>query len=118
VLVEVLLDAVLIADAPDRLEVYYQVLRTIDPSLVQAAVNRLAPRPAERLAVMALRFLQERILSDYAEDAKLMVRLNQVMRRVSCQELPADFQAILADARSLVADRRTELLEGIPTPLH
>ncbi len=117
-LVEVLLDGALVAEAPERLETYYLVLQTVDGGLIQAAINRLAPRSADRLTTMISRFLQERILSDYAEDAKLMVRLNQVMRRVSCQELPADFQAILADARSLVADRRTELLEGIPTPLH
>jgi hypothetical protein len=116
-LVEVLLDGALAAEAPDRLEIYYQVLQTVDTALIQAAINRIAPRPAERLSIMIFRFLQERILSDYAEDGKLMVRLNQVMRRVSCQELPAGFQAILADARNLVADRRAELLEGIPTPL-
>jgi hypothetical protein len=114
-LVEVLLDATLIAGSPERLEVYYQSLATVDAGLVQAVVNRLAPRPAERLAVMASRFLQERILSDYAEDGKLMVRLNQVMRRVHCQELPADFPGVLGRARRLVADRREELLEGTPT---
>jgi hypothetical protein len=113
-LLEVLLDAALIAEAPERLELYYRVLGSVDAGLVQAAVNRLAPRPAERLAIMAVRFLQERILSDYAEDAKLMVRLNQVMRRVRCQELPADFPGVLGRARDLVAGRRAELLDGIP----
>jgi hypothetical protein len=114
VLVEVLLDAALIAAAPERLETYYRLLESVDADLVQKSINRMAPRRTERLAWMVLRFCQERVLWDYAADDKLMVRLNQVMRRVRCPELPESFQSVLPAARDLVAGRRAELLEGTP----
>jgi hypothetical protein len=114
VLVEILLDAALIAAAPERLETYYRRLESVDANLVQASINRMAPRRTERLAWMVFRFCQERVLWDYAADDKLMVRLNQVMRRVRCPELPESFRGVLPAARELVAGRRAELLQGIP----
>lgn len=114
-LVEVLLDAALIADHPDQLEAYYVALERVDPALIEAAVNEMAPRRTERLAWMIDRFRRTRILSDYVEDAKLFVRLNQVMRRVRLAQLPDEFRCILPEARRKVALRKTELLDGIPT---
>jgi hypothetical protein len=40
-------------------------------------------------------FRSQRILWDYLEDGKLLVRVSQVMRRVGLAELPGDFGAIL-----------------------
>ena len=111
---EVLLDASLIAEAPSKLEEYYRVLDSVDAGQVQDAVNRMAPRPTARLAVMISRFCGERILWDYPEDAKLLVRLNQVMRRVGFVQLPDGFRDVLPEAREQVSRRRAELLEGIP----
>lgn len=113
-LVEMLLDAVLVADEPGRLAEYCQVLDEVDAQRVETAVNRMAPRPTERLAIFIDLFRRERILWDYLEDGKLMVRLNQIMRRVKLAPLPADFAAILPAARELVANRKSLLLEGIP----
>ena len=113
-LVEVLLDAGLIAADPGRLEVYYGLLDTVDARLVQEAVNRMAPRSTKRLAGMISAFCRERILWDYLEDGKLLVRLNQVMRRVKLGPLADRFQDVLPDARRRVDDRRVELLEGLP----
>jgi hypothetical protein len=114
-LVEVLLDANLIADDPQRLETYYRRLETVDGRRVEEAVNRMANRPTGRLAWMIARFCEEQILWDYLEDGKLLGRLNQVMRRVTLPPLPADFQELFPEARRKVAGRRAELLEGIPT---
>jgi hypothetical protein len=114
-LVEVLLDASLIADAPQRLETYYRQMETVDGGRVEEAVNRIANRPTERLAWMISRFCEERILWDYLEDDKLLGRLNQVMRRATLSALPDDFQELFPEARRKVAERRAELLEGIPT---
>jgi hypothetical protein len=116
-LVEVLLDAALIADDPLRLETYYRRLEAVDGSRIEEAVSRMANRPAERLAWMIARFCQERILWDYLEDGKLLGRLNQVMRRVTLPPLPDDFQELFPEARQKVAGRRAGLLEGIPTKL-
>ena len=113
-LVELLLDAALIADDPGRLTEYYRVLDRLDPRRIEAAVNRMAPRPTRRLAVFIELFRRERILWDYLEDGKLMVRLNQVMRRVRLDALPDEFAALLPAARELVAERKDALLDGIP----
>jgi hypothetical protein len=113
-LVELLLDAALVADDPSRLVEYGRVLDSVDAQQIEAAVNCMAPRPTERLAVFIELFRRERILWDYLEDEKLMVRLNQIMRRVRLEPLPDEFAAVLPAARELVTERKTLLLEGIP----
>ncbi len=111
-LVELLLDASLAAEEPDRLESLYRTLGRVDGRAVEAAVNRMARRPTDRLAAMISAFCRERILSDYLEDGKLMVRLNQVMRRVKLPQLPQRFAELLPQARQMVDDRKSELLDG------
>ena len=111
-LVEVLLDAHLIAEDPDRLEEYYGVMDRVDTNLVQQAVNRMARGHTERLAELIRGFTGHRVLSDYARDDKLFVRLNQVMRRVKCETLPESFCRILPEARRKVKLREEELLNG------
>jgi len=113
-LTELLLDAALIAENPAQLAAYYRVLESVDPARVEAAVNCVAAEPTERLALLIGHFCRERILWNYLEDDKLMVRLNQVMRRVKLAPLPDGFAAILPAARILVESRKIELLEGIP----
>lgn len=111
-LVELLLDAALIAENPDRLTEYYRVLDAVDPALVQAAVNRIAPRPTRRLAPFITLFLRERVLWNYLEDEKLGSRLNQIMNRVRLERLPDQFIQILPAARQLVMERKEALLGG------
>lgn len=113
-MVEVLLDAALIAESPDRLEAYYYVLGQVDPAVVEETINRIAPKRTERLAWMLERFRETRVLSDYAEDGKLFIRLNQVMKRVGLNQLPETFCRIFPEARRKVASRSEELLDGIP----
>ncbi|MBN1394224.1 MAG: hypothetical protein JW959_04320 [Pirellulales bacterium] len=115
-LVELLLDAALIADDPERLKEYYRLMDALDAERIEAAVNRMAPRPTRRLAGFIELFRRERVLWDYLEDDRLMTRLGQVMRRVGLELLPVHFAALLPAAREIVAARRTELLAGIPTP--
>lgn len=112
-LVEVLLDARLIADEPSRLETYYQVLASVDGRLVEGIVNQMAVRPTTRLAWMIERFGEARVLWDYLDDDKLLLRLNQVMHRVGLGQLPAEFRQLLPDARRLVDARAAELLEAV-----
>ena len=114
-LVEVLLDASLIAENRAGLEAYYEVIESVDAGVIEEAVNRMAPRKTKRLAVMISRFSEARILWDYLEDAKLMRRLNQVMRRAKLAELPERFGDFLPEARRRVAERKAELLESLPT---
>jgi len=113
-LTEVLLDAALAAERPQRLDAYYRMLASVEPVAIEDVVNRVAPRRTERLAPLIAGFCEQRILFDYLEDGKLMVRLNQVMRRVRLPELPEPFREILPPARQLVTDRRGALLAGTP----
>jgi hypothetical protein len=113
-LVEILLDAALTEERPTLLEQYYRVLDEIDPQRIEAAVNRMAPRPTERLAGMIELFRQQKVLWDYLDDRRLLVRLNQVVRRVKLPDLPDQFAGIFPDARQLVASRKEELYEELP----
>ena len=110
ILVELLLDAELVAEAPERLDAYYRAIDSLDVVAVERAVNQIAPRPARDLGRFIGLFSQERFLSDYSEDAKLLIRLNQVMRRVGLATLPAASVEWLAVARERVAERKVELL--------
>jgi len=114
-LLEVLLDASLVADNPGKMEEYYRVLGSLDPRLIERLINRMAPRPTDRLAAMISEFCLLRILSDYAEDGKLMWRLNQVMRRLGLDQLPDRFAEILPGARRLIDAKKNDLLTGLPT---
>ncbi len=110
ILVEMLLDAALIADEPQRLAAYYAACESLDGAVVEAAVNQMAPRPTYRLGRLVPLFSRERFLFDYAEDGKLLFRLNQVMRRVGLPLLPNELASWLGTARALVTDRKQELL--------
>ncbi len=110
ILVEILLDAALIAAAPDQLDAYYETLHSIDPQLVGDAINQMATRPSGLWPVFIPHFCAERFSYDYQEDAKLLARLNRVMRRVQLQPLPDEFLTVLPAARHAVARRREELL--------
>lgn len=107
---ELLLDAALVAEDPGRLHAYYRSLQSVDAAWVQETVNRLAPRPSSRLAEMMVRFCQGRILWDYLADATLLGRLNQVLARTGLAPLPEGFCQALAEARPLVAAHRHRLL--------
>lgn len=115
ILVEILLDAILIERHPRELEAYYAALQSVDPELVGAAVNRIASRPSQRLPQMIRRFLAVRFLYDYADDEKLLCRLNGLMSRLGLPQLPRHVLEILPPARAAVRRRSDELLAGDPT---
>ncbi len=110
ILVELLLDACLIAEQPAELESYYHALHRIDACWVEAALGRMATAPPEKLAQFIPLFLNERFLWDYLDDGKLCYRLNQVLRRVGLAPLPEAFAELLPDMRRSVNQRREELL--------
>ena len=110
ILVELLLDAALIEEDPPALNAYYAALDQVEPSVVQAAVNRVANRPTGGLAGLIEMFCTHRFLFDYASDEKLLFRLNQVMQRVKLPPLDSGFARLLPSARAAVGARRDELL--------
>ena len=56
------------------------------------------------------RFTAERFLYDYLDDAKLLTRLNQVMRRASLPLLPPGIAELFPAMRERVRERRAQLL--------
>ncbi|MEX1224314.1 MAG: hypothetical protein WEA31_07180 [Pirellulales bacterium] len=110
ILVELLLDAELIARDPARLDAYYASLDHVDPAIVADAVQRISGRAAPRLAELIPKFIEAKFLCDYADDEKLLKRLNQVMTRVKLATLPPEFSQVLPTARREVSRRWRELL--------
>ncbi len=116
ILVELLLDAVLIEAQPELLQRYYHSLEQLDAESIARIVNQIAPRPAAQLVHFIPVFSAERFLYDYAEDAKLLYRLNTVMRRVGLPVLPHALTAWFPAARQRVRQRWPELLDPTSVP--
>jgi hypothetical protein len=112
IVTEMLLDAVLIARDPRALDNYYEALLRLDGERIERAVNRMARRPTDRLALFIPLFGQERFLADYQDPARLFVRLNQILRRVKLAPLPQAAQNVLADALGIVEPSAGDLLSG------
>jgi hypothetical protein len=115
ILVEILLDAALIAERPQRLDAYYQALHDVSPQVVNDAVKRMTVRQTDLLTALIPRFSAEQFLYDYADDAKLLMRLNHVMNRVRLPQLPDALSSVFSEARQKVSARKTELLAGETT---
>ncbi len=112
ILIELLLDADLIAEDRSRADRYYAALDQVSTGLLQEAVNRIAARPTNNLSLFIPRFIAERFLYDYLDDQRLLFRLNQVMQRVGLPLLPASLLPWLAVARQRVSQAREQLLSS------
>jgi hypothetical protein len=113
IVVELLLDWYISVRQPGILDEWYAVLETVCPLEVQSAVNLLAPRQTEMLAPFIRRFLEARVMYDYADDARMLVRLNQVLRRVTLEPLEDHFLVVLAEGRQLVYRHGADLLMAV-----
>lgn len=110
ILVELLLDDCLARGEPGQLSAYYHCLENVEPPQIVDFVRQVAGRGGEELASFIPRFLQVRFLYDYAEDAKLLYRLNQVMQRTGLPPIPDAIAELLPHLRSSVQQRAAELL--------
>lgn len=116
IVAELLLDNELARRNPGLLHGYYAALDTVDSVWIHTAVNRIVRRPAGSLAHFIDVFREVRFLYDYADNSTLWHRLNQVLQRAKLSPLPEDVFPIFDDARDLLQQRGTELLESISTP--
>ena len=114
ILVELLLDAALIAEDRRGVDAYYAALAAVDAEFVAAAIGQMNGCDASGVAGLITQFVELRFLYDYIEDELLLFRLNQVMRRVKLPELPGQMLEILPGARQLVAEHRAALLTPRP----
>ena len=110
IVMEMLLDSVLIERHPEALPRFYEAMDSIDPFLVQTAVNNCARQPTERLAHLIPRFNDERFLFDYRTPEGLAWRLNQVLKRVKLTPLDDSAIEAITAGRIIVNDRLAELL--------
>ncbi len=107
---ELLLDRVLIERDPGLLDAYYAAVACVDPTRVEQAVNRMSGKNTTQLALFIPLFHREQFLRDYLEAARLLYRLNQVMRRIKLNRLPDTVEQILEPALKIVQDRAGQLL--------
>lgn len=112
ILVELLLDAVLSDQHPEQLDRYYDAIAEVDPYVVMNAVDGMATESVALLAAFIPRFSEARFLYDYADDERLLYRLNNVMNRVKLAQLPATVLDFIPEARQNVRQRKDELLAG------
>ena len=113
IVVELLLDWYISVRHPGILDQWYAALETVCPQQIQSAVNLLSSRQTEQLAPFIRRFLEARVMYDYADDERLLVRLNQVLRRVTLEPLEDHFLAVLAEGRQLVYRHGADLLMAV-----
>jgi hypothetical protein len=99
IVVELLLDAILIEQNAQDLDAYYAALDELDADLVGEWVSAMTTVPATGLPYLIHRFREARFLYDYLDDAKLLQRINGVLRRVKLSELPMEIETLLAAAR-------------------
>jgi hypothetical protein len=107
---ELLLDGVLIANDPRRLESYYTSLATIRPSWIEQTVSQITGRAVPSLARFCERFLDSRFLFDYLEAPKLLFRLNQVVGRIKLRPLPESTTTVITQGRRIVEQNLPDLL--------
>lgn len=112
-LMEVLLDAQLLESLDRGVEQYYGALEKVCPAWTEWAAGEILGQPVIGLAEFVKLFCKERILRDYSDDRTLLVRINQVMRRVRLPPLEDSFLEALRLARPLVGQQAHRLLEAL-----
>lgn len=114
IVIELLLDAYLESKYPGKLEAYYQLVESVDPEFVQDTVNRLAKKPTDKLVWYFEVFLRERYIFDYADDKRLLYRMNRVFQRVKLEPIGNELDTWMPKVRERVYGQATALLEEYP----
>jgi len=110
ILVELLLDDCLAQDSPNLLDDYYSALGSTDASQIATFVQLATGKNPGLMSHFIERFLEVRFLYDYADNGKLLFRLNQVMGRVGLATIPDAMLDLLPNLRSAVRARADDLM--------
>ena len=113
IVTELLLDAFIADQVSGSLEGYYAAMDQVQPLMVQQLVNRVASRSTDRLAEFIQKIHAARILYDYADNERLLGRLNQVLRRVTLPPMDERCLSVLREARELLGLHGAELLAAV-----
>ena len=110
ILIEMLLDTNYVIQQRQWADRYYQLFTEAPLDEIEACVNRITGNPSNRIADTMRRFADTRFIYDYADDERLLMRLNQIMARVGLAALPAAVQDWLPEARREVLRNHVRLL--------
>jgi len=109
ILVEILLDAEVIARNPETLDRYYESLESVDDVLLVAWAAGRAIEGGADLARIARRFIDERFLATYDEDEGVAQAVARVGRRARLPDLPKTFARLVSAIRRDVSEHSDEL---------
>jgi hypothetical protein len=110
IVTELQLDGALDERYPGLLDEYYARLDEIDATAVAKEVDRLATKPVDGFAYLIEQFRKAQFLRDYRDPKTLLLRLNQVMKRVKLDRLPEITTRALTESWEIVSARVKELL--------
>jgi len=116
IVVELMLDASIVADDPHILDQFYAAMDLVNEETVQSVVNQMVTRTTDRLAWFIRRFREVRFLYDYRRNDRMFLRLNQVLSRVKLPAMHAECLKVLPIARELLSERGPELLQTVAGP--
>ena len=118
IVIELLLDAYLDQQFPGKLEAFYESVARVEPPFVQDTVNLFAKKDTENLVRYIEGFLRERYIFDYADDERLLYRINRVFERVKLEPFGSELSDWLPTARERVYQQANELLVDYPFTLN
>ena len=110
IIIEMLLDAGWIRRDPSIATRYYDSIIAQDANVIERCVNIITGKPTGKLVGVVQKFAEIQFLLDYLDYDLLLMRLNQVMKRVGLSALPDDLTGWLAETDQLVESRRQRLL--------
>lgn len=110
IIIEMLLDAGWIRRDPSIAKRYYDSIIEQDAKVIERCVNIITGKPTDKLAVVVQKYAEMQFLFDYLDYDLLLMRLNQVMKRVGLSRLPDELTGWLANTDQLVESRRQRLL--------
>ncbi len=120
VLIELLLDSAIEVQHPGITDLYYSRLKDIDLESLNVFAESLCG-PLGNLSQRVDQFIKIRFLDCYADDQRLLQRLNQVLGRVGLAPAPLAIERALPYLRQEVRHQAPQLLhaghpDDFPTP--
>lgn len=112
IVTELLLDSELARRDATLLPRYYETMASLDAAWIQQILNAVLYRPAERLAEFIDMFCNIEFLYDYADNDRLMLRLNQVIQRAQLEPMQENVFPVFNHGRMLLEQRADELLQS------
>lgn len=116
IIIEMLLDTAISNWKPDYRDHLYKIFHQHDSSSIGKVVSDIVEKPLPRFEKMYGMFLSERFLYDYDSDEGILLRLNQVIKRVGLEPFGCNGPNCMAYARKVVYDNWKPLLSGLSNP--